>query len=519
MTEPRPRRKLPGCAIAALAGALVLGAVVLVVWGQQAKWKRRFEAKVEEYRAAGEPVTAAEVMAARPPVPPEENAAPILLKAFEKLEEVDGPDADETSWVIESLVWGSPTLGTRRSEPLLRLAEDYLGEREQARGLLHAASACEGCKFPTELPDMLPAVDLAHLWPLRDAIRFCGTSAALHAEAGQPEAATDDLRAVLRLSAIISDEPFFLSALVAMASASIGTYGAERSLSVAEFSSADLPLIRRECARTEAALSLDGAFAMERAACIWVFRNASADLSRVMLGVRGFRGSIRLQAFLHSGSRWRDGLWALGLADEYAECLKLPMHDQVAEARRLGRETDAELNGHPHRHMLSMCYMPTRDTIIPELAAAIARLRTARTALAVDQWRLSHGGWPETLDQLAPGLLDEVPADPMDGQVLRYLKGEDGVRVYSLGWNLADDGGRPLEETDSLNPADACDIVFRLLNPELRGSKTNTLVEDLEAAGFPASELPGHGFTLERLTELGVTEEELRELGLVEDGT
>jgi hypothetical protein len=71
-----------------------------------------------------------------------------------------------------------------------------------------------------------------------------------------------------------------------------------------------------------------------------------------------------------------------------------------------------------------------------------ARLRCAIVMLAAERYRLEHGKWPETIAELVPQFLDSVPLDPFDGQPLRWRRREGGMVVYSIGNDLADDGGQ-----------------------------------------------------------------------------
>jgi hypothetical protein len=76
-----------------------------------------------------------------------------------------------------------------------------------------------------------------------------------------------------------------------------------------------------------------------------------------------------------------------------------------------------------------------------------ARLRdeaeraTAQAGVALAQYRLAHGSWPERLEALVPEQLAQVPSDPFDGAPLRYRSRADGALVYSIGADLKDDGG------------------------------------------------------------------------------
>ncbi len=94
------------------------------------------------------------------------------------------------------------------------------------------------------------------------------------------------------------------------------------------------------------------------------------------------------------------------------------------------------------------------------LFRAMTRLRLTRIALALEGYRASHGQLPATLDALGESNPSLVMTDPFDGQSIRYVVKGEGYLLYSVGENLADDGGvthrkRLAQETKG-------DIVFEL---------------------------------------------------------
>jgi hypothetical protein len=72
----------------------------------------------------------------------------------------------------------------------------------------------------------------------------------------------------------------------------------------------------------------------------------------------------------------------------------------------------------------------------------LAELRCAAVALAVERYRLAQGAWPRDLAATVPAYLKEVPKDPYDGLPLRYRRTPDGVVVYCLGPDQADNQGK-----------------------------------------------------------------------------
>jgi hypothetical protein len=95
----------------------------------------------------------------------------------------------------------------------------------------------------------------------------------------------------------------------------------------------------------------------------------------------------------------------------------------------------------------------------------LARLRCAVTGLAVERYRIQTGQWPQSLANLVPQYLPEVQFDPFDGAALRYRRLEDGVVIYSVGWDRKDHGGQLTRE---ITPPEGADLGFRLWDPSSR---------------------------------------------------
>ena len=83
--------------------------------------------------------------------------------------------------------------------------------------------------------------------------------------------------------------------------------------------------------------------------------------------------------------------------------------------------------------------------------------RLEPVAIALNAYRGQHDRYPRTLDALIPAYLDAVPTDPFTGEPIRYRLTDDAAVVYSVGPDMADDGGVPNEE-DLWEG----DLVFRL---------------------------------------------------------
>jgi hypothetical protein len=93
-----------------------------------------------------------------------------------------------------------------------------------------------------------------------------------------------------------------------------------------------------------------------------------------------------------------------------------------------------------------------------------ARLHCATIALAAERYRRQQGRWPDKLADLAPNYLSAVPSDPISGKPFRFGRQEEGLVVYSVGFDGKDGGGR----FATLGTPSNDDIGFRLWNVERR---------------------------------------------------
>jgi hypothetical protein len=73
-----------------------------------------------------------------------------------------------------------------------------------------------------------------------------------------------------------------------------------------------------------------------------------------------------------------------------------------------------------------------------------AKNRLLQADLAIHIYQREHGRWPQSLAELTPGILPEVPLDPYSGQPLIYRPHEKRFDLYSVGPDGVDDGGELL---------------------------------------------------------------------------
>ena len=74
--------------------------------------------------------------------------------------------------------------------------------------------------------------------------------------------------------------------------------------------------------------------------------------------------------------------------------------------------------------------------------------RAAEVAVALTNYRVEAGHYPDSLDELVPKYLPSVPADPFDGKPMRYVLNDGQATIYSVGDDRVDDRGQLEREHD-----------------------------------------------------------------------
>lgn len=73
---------------------------------------------------------------------------------------------------------------------------------------------------------------------------------------------------------------------------------------------------------------------------------------------------------------------------------------------------------------------------------ALARLRSAAVAIAVERYRMQNGQWPPNLEALVGVYIKELPVDPYTGNFFKYVRQPEGVAIYCPVAQGMDNGGR-----------------------------------------------------------------------------
>ncbi len=452
-----------------VAAAVALPVLVLVGWYASARFKdasvsKRLEA---EARQRGEPVTLAELAATYPPIPEASNAAVALIEIWKKEDPdfwdafLDGirplPEFRQRSYSEDLPYVGSKArrveLGAPLTPAMRQAAQEFVQGQRERSAAVRAALGRPKCRFPIQFADG-PSALLPHLAKLKREARDFQIAALLAADRGDVDQSIENLGQAVATGNLLEDDPFYIGFLVRVSCLSMTVDGLEQLLSRQAPSQAQLDRLEELCSRMDLGNSLRQAMIGERVLDLSLFNLPEASLATVNrdrgedpISPEKYRQGVRALSILGLQAADRRLMWEA--MNQLIALTDLDPPGSLDRTDRLDEFITRESHRLPPRFICAIC-LPSVSRCAYKTAGFEARRRPALTAIAVERYRLGHQGTlPASLAQLVPEFIKAVPADPFDGQPIRYIRQPKGYVIYSLGPNRKDDGGkeRPRQST------------------------------------------------------------------------
>lgn len=422
--------------------AAVLFGILLIGFGAfRVAMQMRLRDRMAAIRAAGEPVTFAELDAWYKTPAMGGNAADYVTQALASLKVPEGEEREPI-----------PLLGTAqlpaRTQPLdpntRTLIDGLLANNRGVLDLLHQSAAIEQSRYPVDLKRGLSTI-LPHISEMSKAARLLALEAAAHADRGEAEPATRAVAAAYALARTLLREPTAVSQTTRYVCNAIATNALEQVLNRIALSESSLVELAGILHTAHDPNALANALMGERCLGDQAFRDPrSVGFSGTWESRQPSLWSIEARRVL--GTLDREWAVFLDLMQEYIEAVRLPASERLRSFRRI--ETRCETL--PRSYAITHNIVPSMTTLASVDLVSQARLLTAQTAVAVERYRIATGRLPVDLSDLVPAYLDIVPEDPFDGRPLRYKTLRAGYLLYSIGRDETDNDGkeRPPERKD-----------------------------------------------------------------------
>jgi hypothetical protein len=471
--------KVIGCGLLILALLAVIG----MFWHQN-QMASQLQRTLAELDRTDPGWRLEDIEAARDDVPEAENSARVIIDAAGQLPQ-RWPSAEFSDEHIHSLAANEMLSG----EDFVRLSKELASARAALEIVSKVADMPRG-RHSIHYDRNPIATLLPHLQECRRLVSVLSYESMRRNQKGDSKNALTACRAALNVARSISDEPIFISQLVRIACVNSVCNAIERTLGQGEPPPEDMSVLQKMLEEEDVFPSLLLATRGERALMHQVFDLVDRG-EMDMKHLEGFAGSKTTTDWLQNfaTSFWRmdtreDNALFLSLMTRRINEIQRPIHEQTA----LEKAFDQEFQTVPKNAMITRMLMPAISKVSEGFRRTHASVRCTIVALAAERYRRDKKTWPDSIDQLCPNYLATVPLDPYDGKRLRYKRVIDGVIIYSVGQDMADNGGN-LDREHLTSPG--VDLGFRLWDAAKRRQPPRPKPPS-EMMGGPGVVIPPH---------------------------
>ncbi|HNU30993.1 MAG TPA: hypothetical protein PKN00_17500 [Sedimentisphaerales bacterium] len=370
--------------------------------------KATVQQRLEALRVAGHPTSMAELDKRNRLPETAQNAADLYQRAFAAFVTL-AEQTDIPLFARDAL----PERGAPLPDEIAAAISQYLAMNRECLSLLHEAGDVADCWYERDLAELVP-----NPRGLRSSAFLLRLNAVFQAYRGDADAALLSIRDGMCLADSLRRAPVLVTHLVRMNLHAVAIEALERTLSVTDYTDGQLGDMDARLAAVDHSLDLEEALVGERSFLIETHKILPPDDSSLLHKVL-----IRLPCVQRMGL-----IDCLDYIDRSIEASKLPGTPRLAKFQEMAKDVDR----------LSFTHMTIKDVtrwttpLIPADLRFRTRLSWARTAMAVERYRISMGNVPERLEQLVPRHMENVPTAPFDGRPICYRRADRGYILYSV---------------------------------------------------------------------------------------
>ena len=444
INKPDKPKKRRGCLRKFFYVFLILVAVLLAIrFVAGYVMQSRFDAKIAELRAAGEPVELSELVP--PDIPDQENAAVVYQEVFELIgllseemrDKFDRLDDEREAWTPEEL----------------EEARSLVKEMAEAIRLLHKGGEREKCIYPIDYSVPGMTVLLPHLTKVQDVGRLLKISSRVNLADGKADAAVADAVQILKLGQSSYAEAILISRLVGIAVCESGLQQLEVVTNDSQPSPNALKKVIAVLGDVEDRAGYILAMRGERCIglnCFDMILNDPDRLEGLGTSPSDERGRsaqpIRLRlAWIFRALFLMDAMTFLDVMETHVEAAEGTFAQRQGGNKLVAAKMEEMKSRSFYTHMISGFLLPAVYIVHEAFDADVAAKSVAKCAVGLRLYRMKNGRYPVKLADIAPEFIDKVPEDPFSGKPFIYRTEDKGFIIYSVGENRVDDGGAKLE--------------------------------------------------------------------------
>jgi hypothetical protein len=336
---------------------------------------------------------------------------------------------------------------TPAADVLLALSK-YDGVIEELRAACRLPYSRYPINYDSESPFM---IHLPHLAALKSCAQVLQLRSVAELQIGLADKALDDVRLALQLADKVRDEPLLISHLVRIAMVQLMLQPIWEGLAGHKWSDAQLAALEADLGKLDFPgawrSSLRGELVAQADEAEYLRHNPEKmEELQGLPNLFGGKSEVRLPSglvahLIPAGWFYQNQYRCARMLEDY--CAPLADAKRGTFSPDLAKRGEAALAAES-----SGLFNVYQRLVLPSLAKAAARFAyaqasvdLARTAMALERYRLARGAFPESLDALTPQFIAQVPHDVIGGEALKYSREPNGSFVLcSIGWNEKDDG-------------------------------------------------------------------------------
>jgi hypothetical protein len=414
-------------------GLLLLASLAAVLWLLPST-PSKIQARIDALKKAGYPVTAQDLAKMYPALPDDQNSVVIYQKAFARQASLP---VNVNGWPVVSP--STYPFSTQPVPPEMKPGiARYVNRNENTLALLHQAAGIQNGYYDNGFKNGFSNIARMPFEEIRQSAQLLALATILRAEDRQPAAATELLLDSFGLPRSLEHDPQMGSVMMRDTIVRLNCSDLELTLNKTPLSEDELRSLAAAFHEAEPADGLKQALIYVRCQGIWLRDQIMASpFKHPNETLKAKLNDLYFRAVYY---RPGDFIFYLDLMDGYVAALDLPYPARIQKARQLFSK--ATQSPESTRALGTLLLVNWEKSFLMD-ATTRAELFLSETALAIERYQLAnHGQLPETLPELVPACLPAVPTDPFNGRPICYQKLTGGYRIYSVGEDGVDNGGR-----------------------------------------------------------------------------
>lgn len=404
-----------------ITGIVILCLILIIVVGRSLYnlyWSRQFAVRIAALKAAGEPLTLAEM--AMPQIPEKDNAAPLYIKAFES--RVPDHFFEITYRLTHTEQYGPPSdKDWANAESTLKQCSELfkLIDKAQSKPKFYMPIDKNIIQDPQNYDDKKSGTAQTKIFEIQGysirAARLYAVKAAVCARKGDSQGMVSAIEAPIRMGDVL-DNRFLDDHFAKVAVLRISFAGMRDAIGYCTPNQAQLEKLDSILAGVNSKKSYVQSLRGQRVLLLKrseYMKNEYGWLPTYYTDIVCYLDAVDRQ-IKNYGLSYKEAK-SKGLLDEGK---KLPIYFPLSW-----------FNIHALSQAMALNYVVE------------AEIACGRAALAVEAYKNKFGIYPGKLSEVRPIGKLQIPNDPFTGKPLMYRPLKNGYVIYSLGGNQKDDGG------------------------------------------------------------------------------